>query len=74
MVRTQDAAKIIAMAEGTCEMVELPTEVADVDAISVLNGKPAMRACGVDEGNEIARGSLPKLRQAPTRRLRKRQR
>ena len=66
MVRMQDAAKIIAMAEGTCGMVELPTEAADVDAISVLNGKPTMRACGVDEGNGIARGSLPKLWQAPT--------
>ena len=66
MVRMQDAAKIIAMAEGTCRMVELLTEAVDVNEISVLNGKPVMRACGVDEGNEIVHGSLPKLQQAPT--------
>ena len=58
------AAKIVVLAEGTCGMVELPTEAADVDAIAVLNEKPAMGACGVDEGNEIACGSLPKLQQA----------
>ena len=55
------------MAEGTCRMIELPTEAADVGAIAVLNGKPAMSACAVDNGNEIAHGSLPKLQQAHLR-------
>ena len=40
-------------------MVEVPTEAADVDKMAVLNGKPAMKTCGVDEGDEIARESLP---------------
>ena len=46
-------------------MVKLPMEVAEVDRQMVmLNGKPAMRICGVDEGDEVARRSLPKLQQA----------
>ena len=40
-------------------MVEVPTEAADIDKMTVLNGKPVMKACGVDEGDEIARESLP---------------
>ena len=38
-------------------MIEVPTEAADVDEMAVLNGKAAMKACGVDEGDGIARGS-----------------
>ena len=61
-------------------MVKLPTEVAEVDEMAMLNGKPAMRICGVDEGDEVARRSLPKLQQAhlydedSARRKRQRQR
>ena len=57
----REAAKIIVMAEGTSGMVELPMEFADVDEMLMLNEKLAMRACGVDEGDEMARENLPKL-------------
>ena len=49
-----EAAEIVVMAEGTNGMVKLPMEVADLDEMAVLDGKPAMRACGVDEDDEIA--------------------
>ena len=39
------------MAKGTNGMLELPMEVADVDEMAVLDGKPAMRVCEVDEGD-----------------------
>ena len=42
------------MTEGTSGMLELPMEVADVDEMAVLDGKPAMRVCGVDEGDNSA--------------------
>ena len=42
------------MTEGTSGMLDLPMEVADVDEMAVLDGKPAMRVCGVDEGDNSA--------------------
>ena len=46
--------EIVRMTEGTSGMVELPMEVADVDEMAVLDGKPAMRVCGVEEGDNSA--------------------
>ena len=45
-------------------MVVLPMEVVDVEEMVVLDGKPAIRTCGVGEGDEIMCGSPPKLQQA----------
>ena len=46
--------EIVRMTEGTSGMLDLPMEVADVDEMAVLDGKPAMRVCGVDEGDNSA--------------------
>ena len=46
--------EIVRMTEGTSGMVELPMEVADVDEMAVLDGKPAMRVCRVEEGDNSA--------------------
>ena len=51
--RTQRT-EIVRMAEGTDGMLELPMEVAGVDGMAMLDGKPAMRVCGVDKGDNSA--------------------
>ena len=50
----REAAEIVGMAEGTNGMLVLPMEVAGVDEMVMLDGKPAMRVCGVDEGDNSA--------------------
>ena len=45
----REAAEIVGMAEDTNGMLEVSMEVADVDKMAVLDGKPTMRVCGVDK-------------------------
>ena len=62
----QEVAESIMMAgctNWTVEMAEPMDADADVDRMALLGGKPAERASGVDEGNEMERGCQTRLQQ-----------
>ena len=59
----QEATDVMIAAGMVNGMVALPMEITDVDEIAMLDEKPATRTCRIGEGDEIVRGSPPKLQQ-----------